>query len=255
MRSTRWLAAAAAVLAVATIAPINGDSDQTARPLASIPSVGPLFHAGDLGLGAAFGLPHYCTADVVHSASRDLVLTAAHCITGDGVGIEFAPGYHDGVAPYGSWRVERVYVDARWRQTHDPRYDVAVLRMASRGLVRVEDRTGAAPLGSPPPTGASVTVDGYVAGPEGHPLTCTSSLYYTQIYPSFDCSGYEGGVSGGRWVAGGRIVGVTGGLHQGGCSPDSSYSAPFGPDIAALVARAEAGGPGDDAVPAADDDC
>jgi len=36
---------------------------------------------------------------------------------------------------------------------------------------------------------------------------------------------------------------VTGGLDRGGCTPTVSYSAPFNLRTAALLARAEAGGP------------
>jgi hypothetical protein len=100
-----------------------------------------------------------------------------------------------------------------------------------------------------------VTVDGYVAGSGGTPLTCTAPAYYTQGFPSFDCAGYAGGVSGGPWLAGGRVVGVIGGLHQGGCTPTTSYSAAFGPDVAALLARAQAAAAGDTAPIPGGDGC
>jgi hypothetical protein len=219
-----------------------------ARHVESIRTVGPLFISA-LGLGPLLRLPHYCSASVVHSPGHDLVITAAHCVYGSGFGIEFAPGYSGGVAPYGVWSVRHAYVDHAWKSDRDPKFDVAVLELAARGGRDVEDVTGPAPrLGRAPQAGTRVTVDGYLAGSGGTPITCRAPVGYTRRYPTFGCRGYTDGVSGGPWLAGGRVVGVTGGLHQGGCTPSISYSAPFGRRVAALLARARAGGAGD-AVP------
>jgi hypothetical protein len=221
----------------------------------SIPSVGPLFIPSLLGLGPALGLPHYCSAGVLHSPRHDLVLTAAHCVYGNGFAIEFAPGYHDGISPYGVWAVRRAYLDPQWTHGRDPRHDFAILELARKGGLGVEDRTGPAPtLGLAPAANSQVTVDGYVAGSGGQPLSCRASVYYTAGYPSFDCGGFKDGVSGGPWLQDGRVVGVIGGLHQGGCTPATSYSAPFGAAVAALLARAERGGAGN-AGPIALPDC
>jgi V8-like Glu-specific endopeptidase len=218
----------------------------TGHHVASIRTVGPLFLASVFGLGPRLGLPHYCTASVVHSATHDLAITAAHCVYGTGSGIEFAPGYSGRSAPYGVWDVRRVYLPRAWLRDHDPQHDFAVLALARHGSRGVEDVTGRAPrLGVAPAAGTRVTVDGYVAGSGGTPLTCTAPVYYTLRFPSFDCNGFAAGVSGGPWLAGGRLVGVTGGLHQGGCTAATSYTSAFGPDVAALLARAVAGGPGD----------
>jgi hypothetical protein len=221
--------------AAGAASPVNGTS---------IPTVGALFIPSVLGLGPALGLPHYCSASVVHSPRHDLVLTAAHCVYGNGFAIEFAPGFHDGVSPYGVWAVRRAYLDTQWLHGHDPKHDFAVLQLVRKGGLGIEDRTGPAPLlGSAPADASTVTVDGYVAGAGGAPLSCQAGVYYTAGYPSFDCGGFRSGVSGGPWLQGDRIVGVIGGLDQGGCTPATSYSAPFGAAVAALLARAELGGP------------
>lgn len=211
----------------------------------SIGAVGPLFFPSSMGFAADYVLPHYCSASVVHSKSHDLVLTAAHCVLGDGRGMEFAPGYHDGISPNGVWEVQRVYLAGGWLHGYDPQDDVAVLVVDPHGERRVEDVVRAPALGPAPTAGTAVTVDGYVAGPGGRPITCSAEVYYTEGYPSFDCDGYSGGVSGGPWLTGRRVVGVIGGLLQGGCSPATSYTAAFGADVADLLARADAGGPGD----------
>jgi hypothetical protein len=235
------LAALCGVLPV----PVAAAGLPVARHVHSIRTVGPLFFSA-LGLGPVLRLPHYCSASVIHSPGHDLAITAAHCVYGRGFGIEFAPGYSDGRAPYGVWSVRRAYVDRAWASRRDPHHDVAVLELAARGGQQVEDVTGSAPrLGRAPALGTPVTVDGYVAGSGGTPITCRAPVYYTHGYPGFDCAGYAAGVSGGPWLVADRVVGVTGGLHQGGCTSSTSYSAPFGRQVAALLARARAGGPGD----------
>lgn len=238
--SATGLPARAAVRPVAAIAAVP-----TARPVTSIPTVGPLFFPSVLGLAPGLGLPHYCSASVVHSAGRNLVLTAAHCVYGPGPGIEFAPGYHDGVSPHGVWAVRRVYLDAAWVANRDPRRDFALLQLAPHGSTRIETVTGANVLGAAPAPGSGVTLDGYVAGSGGRPITCTNAVYRTAGYPSFDCAGFADGVSGGPWLAGNHVVGVIGGLHQGGCTAGTSYSSPLGAASAALLVRAQAGGRGD----------
>jgi len=244
----------AAALGTAGPAPA-GAAAPVAQPGPPIPTAGPLFFPSLLGLGPTLRLPHYCSGSVVHSASRDLVLTAAHCVFGTGLATEFAPGFADGATPFGVWTVTRAYVDRRWLTAHDPAHDVALLRVAPRHGRRIEDVTGGVPLGGAPAAGTPVTVTGYLAGSGGRPLACSAPVYYTDAYPSIDCAGLADGVSGGPWVAGGRLVGATGGLEQGGCTPDTSYSAPFGPDTAALLARAAAGGAGDFVLPALGDGC
>ncbi|HZC70478.1 MAG TPA: trypsin-like serine protease [Jatrophihabitans sp.] len=233
-----------------------GAAHRSAATGTPIPTVGPLFFPSVVGIGPTLRFPHYCSASVVDSPGADLVLTAAHCVYGTGLGIEFAPGYHDGVSPFGVWAVRRVYLDPAWLHGHDPQLDFAVLQLARHHGVGVEHATGSAPaLGRAPASGSSVTVAGYVAGSGGAPIRCTAPVYYTDGYPSFDCAGFADGTSGGPWLAGGRLVGVIGGLYDGGCTPNTSYSAAFGADVAALLTRAEAGGPGDEALLPGADGC
>lgn len=216
----------------------------TAHERSAVPSVGPLFFPSVGGLGAALHLPHLCSASVVDSPGRDLVITAAHCVYGTGPTLEFAPGFHDGIAPYGVWRARKVYVDPRWPSQGDPARDVAVLEMAPRHGDRIQDVVGGHRLGRPA-IGARATVLGYVAGTGGRPIACTDVLRSRRGYPRFDCAGYADGVSGGPWLQHGAVVGVTGGLDQGGCTADTTYSSRFGAWSTALLHRARRGGLGD----------
>lgn len=210
----------------------------SAGQAAPIPSVGTLFFPSVAGLLPLLHLPHFCSASVVHSTTRDLVITAAHCVYGTGPTIEFAPGYDDGATPYGVWEARRIYIDPAWKKGLDTDHDVAILRVAPRSGKNIEDVVGAHPLGSPL-VGDPVTVLGYKLGSGDRPLTCTNALYLTNGYSSFDCAGYTDGVSGGPWLQDGSVVGVTGGLEQGGCGAVTEYSAPFGPDVEELLQRAE----------------
>jgi Trypsin-like peptidase domain len=215
------------------------------------PTVGPLFLAG-------LGQPHNCSASVVSSASRDLVLTAAHCITGSGAGVQFVPGYRGGSTPYGVWTAAQVYVDPSWLARQDEQHDVAILKMRRQQRnghwVGVQDVVGAGNLlGVQALPGTRVRVPAYPTGLNDQPISCRSPVYQSQGYSGFDCPGYLGGTSGApfllplrwKWLPGGHrsdiVVGVIGGLHQGGCVPETSYSSAFGPAVYQLWLRATAG--------------
>src|ERR1035438_2499980 len=107
------------------------------------PAVGALF-TGSVGHLSG----HSCTASVVDSPAGDLVITAAHCVTGS-TRYAFAPGYHNGWAPYGMWTVSRVFVDRAWSGSADPNDDVAflVVKQAGRGQ-SIQQVTGADKLGT-----------------------------------------------------------------------------------------------------------
>jgi hypothetical protein len=96
----------------------------------------------------------------------------------------------------------------------------------------IQSVTGGNQLGSAPPPHQEVTVPAYAAGHDDAPITCTARVSYDGIYPAFECNPYLDGTSGAPWLlrSGHRwdVVGVIGGLHQGGCYPWTSYSAPFG---------------------------
>jgi V8-like Glu-specific endopeptidase len=193
---------------------------------------------------------HTCTASVIRSKSRDVIMTAAHCMIGNGTGYVFAPGYDNGKTPYGVWRVTAAYGSGRWIHHHDTQRDWAFLRVANRlklgKSVRLQDVVGGNRLGAAAKAKAKVTVPGYPAGGQNQAITCRAPVYLHQGFPTFDCGGYVGGTSGSPWLVGhGRVrtvVGVIGGLHQGGCLPSTSYSARLGRPARAAFRRAVKGG-------------
>ena len=237
------VAAAGILMVLGVLAPARADAP-VAQPVTTVPATGALFYPSLLGVLPVLGGPHFCSASVLHSPAGNLVATAAHCVFGTGAGIEFAPLLHDDQLPAGVWAVQRIYIDPAWRTSFDPRHDVAILRVAPRAGKQLEDLVPGQPLGTPL-AGAPVTVSGYPMGSRGRPVTCTAALTLLDGYSRIGCAGFGDGTSGGPWVQAGSLVGVVGGLEQGGCAPDVEYSTPFGAAAQALVQRAVAGGPGD----------
>jgi hypothetical protein len=210
----------------------------TAHHFRGVRTVGPLFPPGSR--------VHSCTASVVASTAGNLLVTSAHCISGTAEGYTFAPGYHDGIEPFGSWTVIGAYGAAGWIAHRDPQRDFSFLVVASQrvdGRTRqLQQVTGANRLGSSPSPGAEVTVPAYAVGSDDEPLTCTARVYRRGQYPAFNCNPYVDGTSGAPWLQrsgkGWLVVGVIGGLHQGGCYPWTSYTAAFGTATARSYASA-----------------
>lgn len=206
---------------------------------------------------------HSCTATVLASSSADLIITAAHCLSGTGAGWTFIPGYDKGRSPYGVWQVTAAYVRPRWQSGQDPHADVAILRVAEQQRaghrVGVQDVTGGIELALEAPAGTKTTITAYNGGSGDRPISCTTKVMRLKEYPMFECGGYVGGSSGSAFVTGknanARITGVIGGLHQGGCVDYVSYSSPFRLGVLFLLARAELHRPGDSVVQAGDDGC
>lgn len=211
-----------------------------AGPVGPDPRVGAIFPDGEN--------MHVCTASVLHSASGDLVLTAAHCLLGQSRAT-FVPGFAGEAAPSEMWRIRQIYFDPRWIGSREPRADYAIARVHGAGAESLERRVGSAlVLGTAPAAGSRVTVMGYPAGVGGAPIACQGRTGVTDSgFPSLPCAGLVGGTSGAPWVNGSTVTGVIGGLDSGGCTENMSYSAPFDEHTAQLLARAEAGGPGDTA--------
>jgi hypothetical protein len=233
-----------------------GGARPTAVSFDGVPEVGALF------LGETDG-PHACTGSVVRSDDSDLVITAAHCLSGTGQGMSFVPGYRGGLAPYGTWQVTAIYADPRWISVQDPQHDYAFLVLAPQRRgghpVRLRQTVRGDLLGAAPIPGRPVTVPAYVEGQQDLPIICTAPAYVFQGYPAFDCHGYDTGVSGAPFLVRGPdgpvVRGVIGGLHQGGCFEDTSYSSWFDADTLALYRRAEDGDHPDTLPDPGDGDC
>ncbi|GAA1601537.1 trypsin-like peptidase domain-containing protein [Streptomyces globosus] len=240
-RAARTLAALAAMAALlgahvpdASALPPPGTT-ATAPPGATADRVGPLF-AGGLDGG------HFCTASVVRSAGRNVIATAAHCLA-DPLNTVFAPGYRDGRAPYGVWRLTGVRTAPSWAERGDPDSDLAFATVVPAGggaALPVEEAVGGFPVAGGLPARAAATVVGYPRTSEA-PLRCTNTtVLHAPTQRRIACPGLSGGTSGSPWLAGGAVAGVLGGYEGGGTDPDVSYSAVMG-DRAVRLYREAAG--------------
>jgi V8-like Glu-specific endopeptidase len=210
-----------------------------AATVSGVPEVGALYRS-------ATATTHECTASVVHSPGGNLLVTAAHCISGSGVGMTFVPGQSGAAQPDGRWTVTAAYVEPGWRSRQDPHADVAFLTVAAQTIAgvrrQVEQVTGGYQLGSTAFPGQRVTVIGYPGGGANRAIRCATRVYFTRGTPSIDCRGFVGGTSGSPWLVhtqnSVQIVGVIGGLNQGGCFDYTSYSSPLAADADTAYERA-----------------
>ncbi|MEU3345455.1 trypsin-like peptidase domain-containing protein [Streptomyces sp. NPDC006700] len=194
--------------------------------------VGALFGADKAGDLAG---NHFCTASVVHSPQRDLVVTAAHCLSGDS-DLVFVPGYRDGRAPYGVWTVKRRFLPDGWTAHQDEDSDMAFAVIAPQDGKGVEDAVGANRLLTGAATGATaVTLTGYPDSREV-PISCTNRpRAHSGPQQRIDCPEFTGGTSGSPWINGDQeVVGVLGGHEAGGSTADTSYSVVLGAAAAQL---------------------
>jgi V8-like Glu-specific endopeptidase len=207
-----------------------------------VPTVGALFFT--TGTRA-----HFCTASVVNSATRDLVLTAAHCVYGSGYATKLAyvPEWHQGVSPYGSWAVQSITVAAGWKQSQDPNLDFAFLAITPPPGTRrpIQSVTGGLRLGAGTGYAHPVTVIGYNDSND-RPIGCaTTSFEFDSGQMEFYCNSFWDGTSGGPWIlhlnpvtGSGTVVGDIGGYEQGGDYPWASYSPSYSWPILRLFVQA-----------------
>ncbi|TWV53407.1 trypsin-like serine protease [Streptomyces misionensis] len=208
---------------------VTADAVATARAA----RVGALFGADRVNSLAG---GHFCTASVVHSRRGDLIVTAAHCVSGSDDDLVFVPGYRDGQAPYGVWKVTRRFLPDSWATDQDEDGDLAFATVADLGGRTIEQVVGGNRFVTGTSTGATaVTVTGYPDSREV-PIRCTNkprrqSATQQRIY----CPAFTGGTSGSPWINGDhQVVGVLGGHEEGGSTDDVSYSVVLGTEAGEL---------------------
>jgi V8-like Glu-specific endopeptidase len=146
---------------------------------------------------------YVCSGSAVHSAKGDVVLTAAHCVSGAAgkwaSNWIFVPGYRDGAQPYGAYTARRFFVAPQWTQAAGAadgaaeRYDVAFVTV-NLPPAPARSRPAGRPLPAGPPVafGQRVAETTYVLGYPAEPP-------YTGLYPDY-CAGQarSGGLGGAR---------------------------------------------------------
>lgn len=219
----------------------------SARTVAGSKVIGALFF--DSGRGG-----HYCTASVVRTPKRNMLLTAAHCLYNPDTrtwhrNIVFVPRYSAGHRPYGTWPVWLMVADKRWIDHGDPDMDVAFAAVQIMRGRRLGDLVGGNDLLVNQGFGHRVLVAGYPAkenDPADRPIGCAGPTYrQSRTQLRFDCHGFFGGTSGSPWLGdydnrtqSGHVIGVIGGYQEGGSEEWRSYSPLFTTDVARLLVTA-----------------
>ncbi|MFI1971820.1 hypothetical protein BLA24_06780 [Streptomyces cinnamoneus] len=229
------------------------------HPFDGLPQVGTFFWTDGNNTG------RFCGGTVVRSPHRDLAVSAAHCLRSPAPKkhLSFVPQYHDGRKPHGVFPVEDIYIDERYYDLGTDggaRWDYTVVRLGERADgTAVQRAVGGFGLAIRPGYDhEDVRLIGYPGNSDAtypKPLDCRSSTHrYTSTDPrapgdflEIACAGYVGGTSGGPFLVRGgsgyELIGVIGGYHTGGDTPDISYSSYFTGDLLALYLHAVAGDP------------
>ncbi|MCJ0874773.1 serine protease [Streptomyces sp. AP-93] len=209
--------------------------------------------AGRVGALFAGGLDggHFCTASVVRSPDRDVIVTAAHCLGSPDTTV-FAPGYRDGEAPYGLWKLTGTYVAAGWTDGEEADADIAFATVAPLDGQQpdghplngrqIEDLVGGFPVAAEQPADATVSIVGYPSREEA-PLYCANATtLFSATQRRVECPDLGGGTSGSPWLVDGALAGVLGGHEGGGTVPEVSYSAVMGGQAVELYREASGHG-------------
>ncbi|MEZ0068060.1 hypothetical protein ABIA32_004084 [Streptacidiphilus sp. MAP12-20] len=202
--------------------------------------VGALFSGG-------LGGTHYCTASVVDSPKGNMIITAAHCLSGADQDKVFVPGYRDGTAPLGVWQIASTIQDPGWTANGDASVDVAFAVLKPLNGRSVQQVVGANRIAVDQGFDHLVTITGYPDTLEA-PITCSDLVdRFSDSQMRIDCTGYSDGTSGSPWLIPGRggptgdegtVIGVIGGFETGGYTDDISYSSYFGDRVGRLYRTA-----------------
>lgn len=217
---------------------------------------------GRLFFTAEPGIDESCTATVVPSSSKDVALTAGHCVNGgldrlDNpikiVNVVFVPGYDHGKAPHGVFPVRAFAWSSTYSGPTSGTDDDAVIALDPVGGHHVADVAGTQDVSfEQPPSPVDTTMLGYpvsqAAGGEAL-FSCVraATLEVNSVTTTWntDCD-LAGGSSGGPWLRSfdpatgrGTIFSVTsrGTMTEDGVTTDLSGAALTGP-VRALYERA-----------------
>lgn len=220
----------------------------TARAVEGSRVIGALFFSNGSG-------GHYCTASVIRTPKRNMLITAAHCLYnlsthGWHRHVVFVPRYSAGHRPYGTWPVWLMVADKRWIQHGDPDLDYAFAAVQMMRGRRLADVVGSNKLQIDPGYSRPVLVAGYPAKeyyPADRPIGCAGRTSRQSAFQlRFDCHGFYGGTSGGPWLSdydnrtqSGHVFGVIGGYQEGGTEEWRSYSPLFTSAVARLLTTAD----------------
>jgi V8-like Glu-specific endopeptidase len=172
------------------------------------------------------GEPNSCSATVVTSFSRDLILTAGHCVNvprGGGqvnwaTDLLFVPGYRNGVSPLGEYPAVNAGTPSLWAVAGVISFDLGIVKLAAAGGIAIQDLLGSRGVSfnrsAKSFKGQTVQAFGYPAAPNPgyngeRPILCNSPILGFDGFSGSPVIGpchQQQGASGGGWVQNGGIV-------------------------------------------------
>lgn len=205
------------------------------------------------------GDDYVCSGTLVGGKQADVVLTAAHCVSGGAkrggatdwaTNWMFVPGFRDGEMPYGEYPARRFFVSPDWTGPGGgtEQYDVAFVQVTADPL----------DVASPPPglPVAFAHAQDAVPASQAYVFGYPALTPYTGQYPDY-CAGPVAGSGGSLRMACGMTAGDSGGPWLTGFSPQAGqgtvvavstyklsddpralYGATLGPQARALYAEA-----------------
>jgi len=180
-----------------------------------------------------------CSATVVTSFTRNVILTAGHCLANPGPAlgrttfsrdVSFAPGYRDGAAPFGMFPAISLRAPGIWAYEGVISFDVGAARVSSPTGAPIQDLLGSRGISFNRPSfrGKTFGIYGYPSQPaefyNGERLIFCSSPFLgiekgTGSIKAGPCRQQQGS-SGGGWVIGnGQVNSV---VSHGACPVPST---------------------------------
>lgn len=149
-----------------------------------------------------------CSGDAVSSKNKSVVVTAGHCVKYEGAwetNWVFAPGYHDGKRPYGTWSAKKLMTTPEWNSSENLNYDVGMAVVGTSGGKHLTQKVGGQGIAFNQARGAATYAFGYPAETpyDGESLIyCAGTVIDDPLGTSNDqgiaCLA-NGGASGGPW--------------------------------------------------------
>lgn len=150
-----------------------------------------------------------CTASVVTHHTKDMILTAGHCVYSTDskafvTNFIFIPQYDEGSRPFGTWVARYLYAMSNWKSYGDLNSDVAIVLLNTSNSQHIQDVVGGQGISFNNGHSGAVSSFGYPRNYDsGETMTfCNATKYAASI------SGYTGdalscfmnqGASGGPW--------------------------------------------------------
>jgi V8-like Glu-specific endopeptidase len=188
-----------------------------------------------------------CSGTAINTPSRSIVLTAGHCVIEngrEGRRISFVPAYDHGDRPFGTFRVEAVYVMPQWRRNENPDFDVAALQVKPNEFGTLTDVVGGRGYATSKSRLAAFQIFGYPAARAGGEELRSCAAHglgldrFTNRFsgpPTMPAScNMAAGSSGGAWLFDGEFIsGVTSYSYQG--RPTQLFSPYFGTEVSSFL--------------------